>query len=104
MPTAPRTIRAQAITSFSASPCALSLQWQADGDAAGDFFGFYVDGNADFDGDGKRDLLVGAPGHTAPGATAPPMLSMSSGSSTSPSAAVTRRWDFVSRVGKSGLS
>lgn len=56
----PSKARAQAITDFTASPCVLSVQWQADGDAAGDYFGFSVDGNADLSGDGRPDILVGA--------------------------------------------
>ena len=48
------------IQAYEASPCALSMVWQADGDSAGDFFGFSVDGGKDFNGDGYPDAVVGA--------------------------------------------
>lgn len=51
---------APAIQGYETSPCGLSLVWQADGDSAGDFFGFSVDGGRDFNGDGYLDAVVGA--------------------------------------------
>ncbi|MBL8840193.1 MAG: FG-GAP repeat protein [Planctomycetes bacterium] len=41
-----------------------------DGDAAGDRFGYALSAAADFDGDGRGELLVGAPWHDGGGANA----------------------------------
>jgi hypothetical protein len=42
------------------------LLWVVAGDAAGDWFGFSVDGAGDVDGDGTRDVVVGSPLGTPP--------------------------------------
>lgn len=45
---------------YPGAPCNLSYQWYDFGDAAGDYFGFSVDGGGDYNGDGEIDVLVGA--------------------------------------------
>ncbi len=47
------------------TPVAVTLVGELPGDRAG----FSVDGGDDVDGDGRPDILVGAPGHTVPGGT-----------------------------------
>ncbi|MCB9913959.1 MAG: FG-GAP repeat protein [Planctomycetes bacterium] len=45
-----------------------ALLWSRDGDDAGDLFGWCVDGVGDLDGDGKSEVIVGAPGWDNAGA------------------------------------
>lgn len=56
----PAVAPAPVIQEYAGSTCTPSLIWQSDGNAPGDYFGFSVSGDGDWNGDGEEDIAVGA--------------------------------------------